>query len=385
MQNNGNYVPNIVRDTIIWLEANGAINEEGLFRVPGQMTIIENLKKEYDTRGTGTLDGITDVASVAGLLKLYLRELPEPLLVFRFYSTFVKIAKNPEAESRLRNLRILVNGLPEANKATVFYLLQFLSKVVANEKVNRMSAANLAMIFSPNLLRTEKEELSQIMMEAGYLTSVVKLMIEEIDYMTNKTDQPATVKMSGGSQIVMPKADLDLSSQSSGNGVDIPLAEMQRRMSLHGSSSEIRTFLETQAAEQQQQTEGASEDGKGDKEEEKAKKLAGDESGSPPEISASELKKKELEDIKQKVKEKEDLLKHLREQLDEDSDEDEVDAGGEGSEGEGKSDGEGGEGGASKAKTSTDEEADSKAKNDNEAHSSKITSSTLLLDEFGGR
>jgi hypothetical protein len=48
-----------------------------------------------------------------------------------------------------------------------------------------MSAANLAMIFSPNLLRTEKEELSQIMMEAGYLTSVVKLMIEEIDYMTN--------------------------------------------------------------------------------------------------------------------------------------------------------------------------------------------------------
>jgi hypothetical protein len=47
------------------------------------------------------------------------------------------LAENPEAESRLRNLRILVNGLPEANKATVFYLLQFLSKVVANEKVNR--------------------------------------------------------------------------------------------------------------------------------------------------------------------------------------------------------------------------------------------------------
>ena len=122
------------------------------------------------------------------------------------------LAENPEAESRLRNLRILVNGLPEANKATVFYLLRFLSKVVANEKVNRhvhyiifgrshsliccdvavmnrMSAANLAMIFSPNLLRTEKEELSQIMMEAGYLTSVVKLMIEEIDYMTNVRPQ----------------------------------------------------------------------------------------------------------------------------------------------------------------------------------------------------
>lgn len=70
------------------------------------------------------------------------------------------------------------------------------------------------MIFSPNLLRAEKEELSQIMMEAGYLTSVVKLMIEEIDYMTNvhlhtstnwnrvdlrvqqKTDKAVTLKMS---------------------------------------------------------------------------------------------------------------------------------------------------------------------------------------------
>jgi hypothetical protein len=48
-------------------------------------------------------------------------------------------AENPESESRLRNLRILVNGLPEANKSTVFYLLKFLSKVVANEKVNRYS------------------------------------------------------------------------------------------------------------------------------------------------------------------------------------------------------------------------------------------------------
>ena len=52
--------------------------------------------------GTGTLDGITDVASVAGLLKLYLRELPEPLLVFRFHSTFVKIASAYTHRSHLQ-------------------------------------------------------------------------------------------------------------------------------------------------------------------------------------------------------------------------------------------------------------------------------------------
>jgi hypothetical protein len=52
--------------------------------------------------GKGTLDGITDIASVAGLLKLYLRELPEPLLVFRFYSTFVKIASTCSHITRTR-------------------------------------------------------------------------------------------------------------------------------------------------------------------------------------------------------------------------------------------------------------------------------------------
>jgi len=50
--------------------------------------------------------------------------------------------ENPDASSRLRNLRILVNGLPEVNKSTVFYILRFLSKVVASEQVNRFTTPN---------------------------------------------------------------------------------------------------------------------------------------------------------------------------------------------------------------------------------------------------
>jgi len=46
----------------------------------------------FSPDGTADLSKVADIASVAGLLKLYLRELPEPLFVFRFYSTFLKIA-----------------------------------------------------------------------------------------------------------------------------------------------------------------------------------------------------------------------------------------------------------------------------------------------------
>lgn len=64
-------------------------------RVWHLITSNEFVKKQlffFLPAGTADLSKVADVASVAGLLKLYLRELPEPLFVFRFYSTFLKIA-----------------------------------------------------------------------------------------------------------------------------------------------------------------------------------------------------------------------------------------------------------------------------------------------------
>eukprot|EP01087_Luapelamoeba_hula_P011340 TRINITY_DN306_c2_g1_i2.p1 TRINITY_DN306_c2_g1~~TRINITY_DN306_c2_g1_i2.p1 ORF type:complete len:493 (+),score=158.99 TRINITY_DN306_c2_g1_i2:87-1481(+) len=267
-QGKGSTVPFIVTETIAWMEQNNAANEEGIFRIPGQMVIINELKAKYDVEGTADLSEVHDVASVAGLLKLYLRELPEPLFVYRFYSTFVKIAKNSDTPSRLRNLRILLNGLPEANKSIIFYLLRFLSRVVEKEAINKMSSANLAMIFAPNLLRAQKEELSQIMLDAGYLNSVVRSLIEEVDYMEHKTE--------------IPKSTLN-EMEEVGTTLTAPTADV----GLQSTTPHTTTTTTTTPDAQQQQ----------------------------PESEEDRQKREELEVVKRQLREKEELLQVLKTQL----------------------------------------------------------------------
>lgn len=85
-----------------------ASKEEGLFRVPGNQGDVDELKKSYDSSmligysaqhgpesfsaaGKANLEHINDPHTIAGLLKLWFRELPEPVLIFRYYSTFIKV------------------------------------------------------------------------------------------------------------------------------------------------------------------------------------------------------------------------------------------------------------------------------------------------------
>ena len=92
-----------------------------------------------------------DRHAVAGLLKLYLRELPDPLLTHRFYETFIAVQslilfifaslyllehlENPDFDYRMTNLRKLINALPISHKNLLTRLLAFLIKVTAYSEV----------------------------------------------------------------------------------------------------------------------------------------------------------------------------------------------------------------------------------------------------------
>ncbi len=89
-----NGVPSVVSQCIDFLEKiPGGLDLEGIFRVTGTQTEIEEFKDEFDTTGKCDLSRCRDVHAVAGLLKLYLRELPEPLLTFDRYPDFIKSSK----------------------------------------------------------------------------------------------------------------------------------------------------------------------------------------------------------------------------------------------------------------------------------------------------
>lgn len=65
------------------------IDEEGIFRVPGNAKVVEKLKESFEKTGDANLDAIDDVYAVAGLLKLFLRELPESVIPAEMNADFI--------------------------------------------------------------------------------------------------------------------------------------------------------------------------------------------------------------------------------------------------------------------------------------------------------
>ena len=73
-------IPFIVTRLCNFIEINGGITHEGLFRISGNAKLVDKLKQSFDTTGDAPLEIEGDLASAAALLKQFLRELPQPLI-----------------------------------------------------------------------------------------------------------------------------------------------------------------------------------------------------------------------------------------------------------------------------------------------------------------
>ncbi|XP_049644876.1 breakpoint cluster region protein [Suncus etruscus] len=152
-------VPYIVRQCVEEIERRG-MEEVGIYRVSGVATDIQALKAAFDVnnKDVSVIMSEMDVNAIAGTLKLYFRELPEPLFTDEFYPSFTEgiALSDPVAkESCMLNLLL---SLPEANLLTFLFLLDHLKRVAEKETVNKMSLYNLATVFGPTLLRPSEKE-----------------------------------------------------------------------------------------------------------------------------------------------------------------------------------------------------------------------------------
>ncbi|XP_030769940.1 breakpoint cluster region protein isoform X1 [Rhinopithecus roxellana] len=152
-------VPYIVRQCVEEIERRG-MEEVGIYRVSGVATDIQALKAAFDVnnKDVSVMMSEMDVNAIAGTLKLYFRELPEPLFTDEFYPNFAEgiALSDPVAkESCMLNLLL---SLPEANLLTFLFLLDHLKRVAEKEAVNKMSLHNLATVFGPTLLRPSEKE-----------------------------------------------------------------------------------------------------------------------------------------------------------------------------------------------------------------------------------
>uniref|UniRef100_A0A671NN11 Breakpoint cluster region protein-like n=1 Tax=Sinocyclocheilus anshuiensis TaxID=1608454 RepID=A0A671NN11_9TELE len=152
-------VPYIVRQCLEEIERRG-MEEVGIYRVSGVATDIQALKTAFDTnnKDVSVMMSEMDVNAIAGTLKLYFRELPEPLFTDELYPNFaggIALSDSVAKESCMLNLLL---SLPEPNLVTFLFLLDHLKRVAEKESVNKMSLHNLATVFGPTLLRPSEKD-----------------------------------------------------------------------------------------------------------------------------------------------------------------------------------------------------------------------------------
>ncbi|XP_012581481.1 PREDICTED: rho GTPase-activating protein 27 [Condylura cristata] len=172
-------VPRFVQQCIRTVEARG-LDIDGLYRISGNLATIQKLRHRADHDERLDLDDgrWEDVHVITGALKLFFRELPEPLFPFSHFPQFMAAIKLQDQAQRIRCVRDLVRSLPAPNHDTLRLLFQHLCRVIEHGEENRMSVQSVAIVFGPTLLRPETEETS-MPMTMVFQNQVVELILQQ--------------------------------------------------------------------------------------------------------------------------------------------------------------------------------------------------------------
>ncbi|XP_036403110.1 rho GTPase-activating protein 22 isoform X3 [Megalops cyprinoides] len=186
--------PLLVEQCVDFIREQG-LDEEGLFRMPGQANLVKELQDAFDCGDKPMFNSNTDVHTVASLLKLYLRELPEPVIPFAKYQDFLTCAQllAKDEEVGIQELGKQVKTLPQANYNLLKYICKFLDEVQSHSNENKMSVQNLATVFGPNILRPKMEDPVTMMEGTSQVQHLMTVLISEHErlYAGGEADPPA--------------------------------------------------------------------------------------------------------------------------------------------------------------------------------------------------
>ncbi|XP_042672738.1 rho GTPase-activating protein 12 isoform X3 [Centrocercus urophasianus] len=120
-----------------------------------------------------------DIHVITGALKMFFRELPEPLFTYNHFNDFVNAIKQ-EPRQRVSAVKDLIKQLPKPNQDTMQVLFRHLKRVVENGEKNRMTYQSIAIVFGPTLLKPEKET-GNIAVHTVYQNQIVELILLELN------------------------------------------------------------------------------------------------------------------------------------------------------------------------------------------------------------
>ncbi|XP_070269740.1 rho GTPase-activating protein 17 isoform X1 [Myotis yumanensis] len=160
------------------------MKEEGLFRIAAGASRLKKLKAALDCSTSHLDEFYSDPHAVAGALKSYLRELPEPLMTFQLYEEWTQVASVQDQDKKLQDLWRTCQKLPPQNFVNFRYLIKFLAKLAQTSDINKMTPSNIAIVLGPNLLWARNEGTLAEMAAATsvHVVAVIEPIIQHADW-----------------------------------------------------------------------------------------------------------------------------------------------------------------------------------------------------------
>ncbi|XP_063743950.1 rho GTPase-activating protein 15 isoform X2 [Eleginops maclovinus] len=152
----GSTVPRFVQLCLNAIEKRG-LEVDGIYRVSGNLATIQKLRFVVDQEEALDLDQSQweDVHVVTGALKMFFRELPEPLFPFRSFQPLVEAIKIKEPGQKVQAVKKLIQDLPKPNQDTMKLLFTHLHRVLGFSRKNLMSTQGIGIVFGPTLMWPE--------------------------------------------------------------------------------------------------------------------------------------------------------------------------------------------------------------------------------------
>nr|XP_048687275.1 unconventional myosin-IXb isoform X6 [Caretta caretta] len=174
-----NSVPVVMEKLLEYVEMHG-LYTEGIYRKSGSANRMRELKQLLQTDPNSVKLENYPIHTITGILKQWLRELPDPLMTFAQYSDFLRAVELPEKQEQLVAIYSVLEQLPQSNHTTLERLIFHLVKVALIEDVNRMSPNALAIVFAPCLLRCpDNSDPLTSMKDVSKTTMCVEMLIKE--------------------------------------------------------------------------------------------------------------------------------------------------------------------------------------------------------------
>uniref|UniRef100_A0AAQ4QTA0 Rho GTPase activating protein 21b n=1 Tax=Gasterosteus aculeatus aculeatus TaxID=481459 RepID=A0AAQ4QTA0_GASAC len=179
------FVPLIVEVCCKVVEERG-LEYTGIYRVPGNNAAISSMQEELNSKGMTDIDveedKWRDLNVISSLLKSFFRKLPDPLFTNEKYGDFIEASRTEDSVERLKELKRLIEELPDYHFETLKFLCAHLKKVSDNCEKNKMEPRNLAIVFGPTLVRTSEDNMTNMVNHMPDQCKIVENLIQQHDW-----------------------------------------------------------------------------------------------------------------------------------------------------------------------------------------------------------